>query len=354
MRTLYIGSTTGNSGKTMVTLGLAPALQAGGRAVGYFKPLGRQPRTVGGQVVDADAEFLREVLGLAEPLEDLCPVVVTQDVQTRALRGELGDLMARVRRAFERVSAGKDVVVMGGAATLAEGSFLGLPPVRLAQEFAARVLLVDPYHPEVCVDRVLLARELLGERLLGVVINRVPPLALREVEGVVAPFVAGRGVEVLGVVPLDPLLDAITVRQLVAVLDGTVLCGEQELDRFVERFSVGAMDTDAALAYFRRLPNKAVITGGNRADIQLAALETSTRALVLTGDQAPNRIILTRAREANVPVILVRHDTLTTVERLEGVLGRIRIREAQKVARAQELLRQHLDARRIAQKLGPA
>jgi len=81
---------------------------------------------------------------------------------------------------------------------------------------------------------------------------------------------------------------------------GKVVCGEAALDEFVERFSVGAMDTGAALGYFQRLPNKAVITGGNRADIQLAALETSTRCLVLTGDQMPNQIIIARAREAGV------------------------------------------------------
>jgi BioD-like phosphotransacetylase family protein len=351
MRTLYIGSTAGNSGKTMVTIGLAPALQAGGHTVGYFKPVGKQTTAVDGKIVDADAEFLRQTLHLAEPADQICPVVVTQDVLTRGLRGEAGDVLPRIRQAFEKVSAGKDVVLIGGAGTLAEGSFLGVPPARLAREFRAPVLLVDPYQHEVCVDCILFAREVLGEQLMGVVLNRVPPQALPEVEQLVVPFLAGKGIEVLGVVPLDRLLDAITVRQLVEVLDGKVLCGEDALDEFVERFSVGAMDTEAALGYFQRLPNKAVITGGNRADIQLAALETSTRCLVLTGDQMPNRIILSRARETGVPMILVRYDTLTTVEKLEGVLGRIRIREAQKVTRAQDLLRERLNSRRIIQKL---
>jgi BioD-like phosphotransacetylase family protein len=351
MHTLYIGSTAGNSGKTMVTIGLAPALRAGGYRVGYFKPVGKQATTVDGKVVDADAQFLRDTLHLAEPLDQLCPLVLTQDVMTKGLRGEGGDVMGRIRQAFDRVSAGKDVLLIGGTGSLAEGSFLGVPPVRLAREFRAPVLLVDPYQTEVCVDCILLARELLGDQLMGVVLNRVPPQALPEVEQVVAPFLHGKGIEVLGIVPLDRLLDAITVRQLVEVLDGKVLCGEEALDEFVERFSVGAMDTDAALGYFQRLPNKAVITGGNRADIQLAALETSTRCLVLTGDQMPNRIIVARAREARVPMLLVRYDTLTTVEKLEGVLGRIRIREAQKVTRAQDLLRERLNSRRIIQKL---
>jgi hypothetical protein len=353
MRTLFIGSTVGNSGKTMITIGLAPALQESGYKVGFFKPLGKQPTMVGGKVVDADAQFLKEVLHLAESLEQICPVVVTQDLFFKALQGDAGDVPSRIRKAFEAVSAGKDVLLMGGAGTLADGGYLGVPTLSLVKEFSAPVLLVDPYQNEVCIDCILMAREMLGDGLMGVVLNRVTPQALPEVEQIVVPYLASKGVEVLGVVPLDRLLDAVTVRQLVEILQGKVVCGEAALDEFVERFSVGAMDTGAALGYFQRLPNKAVITGGNRADIQLAALETSTRCLVLTGDQMPNQIIIARAREAGVPIVVVSHDTLTTVEKLESVLGRIRIREAPKVHRAQELLRQRLNHRRIIQKLDP-
>jgi BioD-like phosphotransacetylase family protein len=39
---------------------------------------------------------------------------------------------------------------------------------------------------------------------------------------------------------------------------------------------VGAMSAENALSYFRRKAHKVVITGGDRPDIQLAALETST------------------------------------------------------------------------------
>jgi BioD-like phosphotransacetylase family protein len=351
MRTLFIGSTAGNSGKTMITIGLAPVLQESGYKVGFFKPLGNQPTTVGGKIVDADAQFLKEALHLAEPLEQICPVVITKDLFLRGLRGEAANVRPLIQSAFESVSAGKDVLLMGGPGTLADGWFLGVPTVGLIKEFKASVILVDPYQDEACVDCVLSAREILGERLMGVVLNRVTPQGLADVEQVIVPFLVSKGIEVLGVVPLDRLLDAMTVRQMVEILDGKVVCGEAALDEFVERFSVGAMDTGAALGYFQRLPNKAVITGGNRADIQLAALETSTRCLVLTGDQMPNQIIIARAREARIPIVVVPYDTLTTVEKLEAVLGRIRIREAPKVRRAQELLRERLNYRRIIQKL---
>jgi hypothetical protein len=63
------------------------------------------------------------------------------------------------------------------------------------------------------------------------------------------------------------------------------------MDAFVERFSVGAMDADAALGYFRRTADKAV-------------------------------------------------------------MGRIRIREASKEHHAREILRERLSSRRIIQKPG--
>jgi len=95
-----------------------------------------------------------------------------------------------------------------------------------------------------------MAREMLGDTLMGVVLNRVTSQSLPEVEQIVVPFLASKGIEVLGVIPLDRLLDAVTVRQLVEILQGKVICGEAALDEFVERFSVGAMDTGAALATF--------------------------------------------------------------------------------------------------------
>jgi BioD-like phosphotransacetylase family protein len=352
MQKLFIGSTAGNSGKSLLTVGLGLALQESGYKLGYLKPLGKLPAAVEGQVVDADAQFIKSVLRLAEPLDQICPVVLTQDLFARGLRGEVADLRPRVRAAFEAVSAGKDLVIIGGAGSLSDGAFLGISGARVARELQAPVLLVDPYTNEVCLDCIMTIKEALGDHLMGVVLNRVPPQSLPEVEQMVVPFLVDKGIEVLGVLPLDRVLDAVTVRQMVEILDGKVLCGQERLDEFVERFSVGAMDVEAALGYFRKLPNKAVITGGYRADIQLAALETSTKCIVLTGDQMPNDIIIARARELGVPMISVHHDTLATVEKLESVLGRIRIREGRKVQRARELLRDRLNIRRIIQKVG--
>ena len=52
-------------------------------------------------------------------------------------------------------------------------------------------------------------------------------------------------------------------------------------------------------------------------DICLAALETDTNCLILTGNIYPSVTVLTKAEEKSVPVILVPHDTLSTVRQYE-------------------------------------
>jgi BioD-like phosphotransacetylase family protein len=103
------------------------------------------------------------------------------------------------------------------------------------------------------------------------------------------------------------------------------------------------MNVESSLRYFRRMPNKAVITGGDRSDIQLAALETASKCVVLTGDLRPNSRVLTRSQELRIPLLLAREDTLTVVDKIERLLGRVRIREHAKIARASELAQEHID-----------
>ena len=73
-----------------------------------------------------------------------------------------------------------------------------------------------------------------------------------------------------------------------------------------DRYAVSASTGKKVL--LRKARNKAVITGGDRADIQLAALETSTKCIVLTGDLYPNAIILARAQECGVPIVETSHE----------------------------------------------
>ncbi len=340
---LYVASTTEYAGKTLLALALGKIWSARGVSVGYVKPLGKIPRVEGGVVVDEDAAFLAGELSLSAGPSTVCPVVVTQDLLMSAYRGKPPRRKGRIVRSVREVSRGCDVLLLGGAANLRDGIFLGLDPRDLVKELDCRVLLVDRFGGERSMDQILWAAETLGTRLLGVVFNRVERGQEEFVGRTVRPCLEGRGIRVFGSIPHDPVLDSVSGRALAGSLGATVDSGEEFLDGLVERFCVGAMDVGDALRVFRGIPRKAVVTGGHRADIQLAALETDTRCLVLTGGVSPNDRVRARAQERGVPVLVVREDTMTAVERVERILGRIRIREHAKTARGVELVERNAD-----------
>ncbi|NDY42293.1 phosphotransacetylase family protein, partial [Dissulfurirhabdus thermomarina] len=241
-----------------------------------------------------------------------------------------------------------------GGGSLREGWVADLSPVQVAELLEARVLAVVPYLSELqVVDDLVTARVRFGPSLAGAVVNRVPGHRRPLVAERMRPFLAERGIRLFAVLPRDRLLQAVSVGEILEGLGGRVLCARDHMDALVEHLMVGAMSAESALAYFRRRPNKAVITGGDRPDIQLAAIETSTRCLVLTGNLHPPAPILGKAEQAGIPILLTPHDTLTAVEIIESFFGKGRWHQAEKVQRMEELLAGELDFDALAAALEP-
>jgi BioD-like phosphotransacetylase family protein len=107
------------------------------------------------------------------------------------------------------------------------------------------------------------------------------------------------------------------------------------------------MSAEAALAYFQQRANKAVVTGGDRTDLQLAALETPTSCLVLTGNLYPSPQVVDRARARQVPIVLVEHDTLTAVREIERLFAETRFRQPGKIERMMAMLEEQVDLPRL-------
>lgn len=354
MKSLYITSVERYSGKTATCLALGRHFQADGYHVGYLKPLSLQPWRVAGKLADEDAAFVKQVLGLgAEPWE-LSPVVVTPDFLRAHLRGETEtDLMQRVKLACEKASAGQDILLLEGGGSLREGYVVGLPTPVVAATLGSDALAIVKYREEVRVlDDALTARTRLGERLCGIIINRVPADAAGFVSEVAVPYLEKQGIPVLGVLPEVRTLAALTVGELVNVLHAEVLTKHLDPDALCESLTVGAMTAEAALRRFRKYRNKAVITGGDRTDIQLAALETSTTCLILTGNLHPSPLIVKQADEFGVAVLLVPTNTMETVEAIERVFGKTRLGHPAKLQQFERLLAEHVDLDRLYQVLG--
>jgi BioD-like phosphotransacetylase family protein len=344
MRALYVTSTGSFSGKTALCVGLGKRMQRDGFVVGYMKPVSTTARRAEGRIVDEDALFMEELLGLSEALDVISPVTLVPHQVARILSGEdQTDYVTRLTSAFAQASAGKQVMLLEGGASVTEGSLVGLSARKVSQQLRAPALVITKYASDLVVDEVLGAKALHGEEMIGAVINAVPRQRMRFVQEVVKPYLEKHSISVFGILPQERLLLSISVDELADCLMGEILCCPDHGDELVEYLMVGAMSVNSALAHFRRKPNKAVITGGDRPDIQLAALETSTRCLILTGNLRPSPIIMARAEEVGVPMILVKQDTLTAVEIIEQSFGKTRFHQEKKVQRFQEMMEERFD-----------
>jgi len=339
---LLVGSTEAYSGKSATVLGIVHQLKKIGLDIAYGKPLGTCWGESKDTDVEEDVEFIAQTLDL--PSNRLQPTILPLTDATIQRRIEGNDQVNYPLLLKQYLQLQEpDLVVLEGPSNLEEGSLFDLSLQQVAEILDAKIVLVARFHSLLVVGSLISAKRRLGDRLLGAFINDIPEERLDEVQSSVKPFLVARGVPILGLMPRNELLRSVSVNDLVKRLNADVLCRGDRLDLMVESLSIGAMNVNSALKYFRKGRNMAVITGGDRTDIQLAAIETSTQCLILTGQMRPHPDVVSRAEDLEIPILSVDLDTLTTVEIVDRAIGQVRIHEPIKLQCLYKMMEQHFD-----------
>ncbi len=354
MASILVSSSEQYSGKSSLCLGFGIILKERGYKIGYMKPIGNLLIDVNGSLTDEDAEGIRKLLGLQDDLSSITPILLTENLTDDALMGMEKGLDSRLKEAYEKISKGKDVVLLEGAGGIGGGAMYNLSDPEIATKLDTKMLLITRYDSERAVDRILCDLRIIQntEILAGIILNEVPVGKLKTVSHLVVPFLEKKGIKVFGYIPEDDMLRSVSVSEMVEDLNAEVLVGASHLEDLVEHYLVGAMEVGSAIKYFRRMPNAAVITGGDRSDIQMAAIEAKVKCLVLTGNLRPSGAVLGSAEDANIPVILVRGDTMSTIEKMEHLIGHARINQEAKIKRIVELIKKYVDVDGLIAEMG--
>ena len=345
---LYFISNQPFSGKSSMCVGVGKIFAEKGLKVGYMKPVGTLPIKVGGITTDEDAQYISNILEVKDSLEDICPIVITQQYNREVLKNESFSrgFIDQIAKSYKKIKEGKDIVVLEGAKSVEDGYFLGISSLKICEKLGAKAIMVVRYDTEI-VDILMYLRDILGDCFGGVIINWVPRSQLEYLEELIIPYLGKKEVNIFGYVVSNKILSSVSIREMSDLLGGQIICAEDKADELVETFMVGAMGQEQALKFFRRKVNKAVITGGDRADVQLAALETPTRCLILTGNFQPSSVVLGRAEELGVPMILVTYDTLTAVEKVGEIIGHVRFHEVKKIDKIVDVVRDYINVEKL-------
>ena len=348
MTALYITSMEG-AGKTALCVGIGKKLLDDGLKVGFVIPvqLSETSNTDGYE----DAVFIKEILGLAESDEQLRPIRMSQRELWRNLTEEMTDFTQKLKQAYRKISRGKDVVIMEGIGNLGVDKVSTLACYTIAETLEAKVIIVLRYSASLDISKIVQIGEKLEQQPV-VVINLVPEYKLQTVRQELTALFNKAGIKVLGILPEVRSLLGVSVRKLAEVLGGEVLASTENTDEIVENVMVGAMTLDSGVAYFNRKRNKAAVIRGERADMQLAALETSSKCLILTNDVKPLPPVISQAQEKRVPIIIVKQDTSTAITDIEKALTKASFRNSGKLETFGRVLDGYFDFKALYSELG--
>ena len=342
MKTLYFTGKAGD-GKTAAALGFGLKLREEGLKVSYFKPFGFQKGIA--KKEDDDVLLMREVFELPFSSDVICPVTLNPHYLTGYFLKSRDSIMPLLDESFNRLKEGCDVLLIDGSVSPYIGYNLGADDFSLAERWKAGLIYVLLADCDFDLDLSLLYNELWSCRnidLVGILFNNISRMQLDKTKGLYKPLLKEKNLPVLGVLPRKEEITTPTVAEFNIALNGEVLAAPEKMNRPVEDVVVGTMTIESALSYLRRAPNKALITGGDRSDMALTALETSTSAIIFTGGLYPNVHVLARAEEKGVPVILVHEDTYTTIENLHSVYRSIHPDNAAAIKLVKRMFDEHI------------
>ena len=320
---LYVTGCEPATGKSAVALGVHELLARRVGRLGVFRPVvhsldGRDP------VVDL----------LRPRAADPAPYEASVGVAYPDVLANEGRALAEIVARYRALAARSDRVVVVGTDFTAAGASGELAlNARIAVNLGLPVLCVVSGHERGVADIAsagdvaLAAMSAAGAEVVAVVVNRIPPPELAEVQHRLPGHVP---VPVYCLPEVDRLT-APTLGEVAAACHGEVVAGDAAM---LGRESLGVVVAAMTLPNLldRLLDDVVVITPGDRADVILGVLAAhasgalpAPAGIVLTGGLEPPAQVLRliESLPAIPPVVLTAHDTFGTATIAGSVLGRI-------------------------------
>lgn len=354
MKKLFIAATKQNDGKTTVALGLISNFKNIFKHIGFIKPVGQRYLEEGGFKIDEDSILIEASLklcGIKCKLKDMSPVAVERGFTEKYIASPHPQAITRqIRQAFKRIAQGRDLVIIEGTGHAGVGSVFDHSNAKVAKLLGAKVILVSSGGIGRPIDEIVLNKSLFereGVKLLGVVINKVMPEKFDKVNSLIRKGLARKGVEVLGVIPYNPVLSYPTIRQILEEADFKLLSEGCDvcLDNRVAKVVVGAMHPKDAMKYI--IDQSLLITPGDREDILQLALDSHKQGrrisgIILTGDLIPAAGIINQMRDVSIPALSAKLDTYTVASVVHDLTVKIRPADKEKIETVKQMIQSYV------------
>ena len=343
MNKIIIASLRKNAGKTTVMVGLAKALN---KKIGYLKPFGDRLIYNKKRLWDYDSALIANTFALSENPEDMSIGFDHSKLRymydEKVTREKVLDLAANMAQ-------GKDLLFVEGGRDLAYGISVYLDAVSLARYLGGNLVIVISGDENTVFDDITYVKknmDLSGINFKGIIINKVQNMD--DFKETYLPQIQKIGVPVLGVIPYQKDLTYFSVSYLSERLFAKVVTGEGHLNRTVKNIFIGAMSVNAALQQpLLKKEGILMITGGDRTDMILVALDYQVTGIILTNNVVPPSHIISKATERKVPMLMVPYDTYETARRIDNMEPLMTKDDKQKIELLGKLIQENVNIQEI-------
>ena len=350
---IFIAATRQNDGKTVISLGLLLALKKYVKNVGFIKPIGQKYLLVDGAKVDKDAVLVKKVCGFKEDLKDMNPIAVEEGFTRKYLDNpDPSQLRKKIKRSYEKVAKGKDIIVIEGTGHAGVGSIFDLNNAEVARILDSPVIIISIGGIGKPFDEISLNISLFREKKVevkGVIINKVIPEKKQFISKYLRKGFDRVGIKLLGVIPFVPLLTEPDLGQICEAVNGKIICGFDKIHQKIKNVIVGAMTPRHALDYFK--PNSLIVTPGDREDIILAGITCHSgkdvKGFVLTGGLYPHKTILSLIKKFDIPTIIAPKGTYETASAIHELVVKLTENDYDKIEMAGKLVEENIDIEEI-------
>ena len=319
MRYIYISSTGDHAGQSLLAWSIGRRLMDRNLRVGFIKPFGTHSINEENVLVDRDASLFKAVFDLTGSLDDINPYPFSEEAFSPK---DHETVIEKIKNLSKELSFNKDILlIMGSSHIFYDHSSATLPDITLINELGADCILINRYvKSSTTIYSVLSVSSLLKERLKGIIINRVSPDSYKEVRNEIMPNLLQKGIPIIEVVPEDPFLSFLSLREVIRILGGELLYGEEQcLGKPVGGMTVGSSDLNGDLKIFKRAYNKILLLDPTSSSKQGESIDRSRgiTGILLTGSVKPAPQLISVSQKAGIPLILIKQDTFTALEMLE-------------------------------------
>ncbi|MFX1392994.1 MAG: DRTGG domain-containing protein [Promethearchaeota archaeon] len=321
---IYLCSLRERVGKSLLCIGIMQKLMSEGKKVAYFKPIGI-PKGAYSLKNDPDVGFiLNTVFTTSKPYDIVSPVSIPDCYYVDLINANQKiHHLNQIKSAYEEISKDMDYIIIEGAPSIRKFVRVGIDDLSVALALQINELVfIETESSDKCIDNLFFTfnyfkfREV---RFKGVIFNKIDFDYIARIEELEDNHIKRYGIPVIGKIEKSLELFNPRVSEIKEAIGGELIndAALSGLDNLVDTYIIGAMNPQAALKYLRQVKKAAVVTGGDRVDLILAALDQDVSCLILTGYIQPDIKIITAANEKNIPLLLSPSDTYTTIRNME-------------------------------------